>query len=66
MADARRVAVVVVICRDVRAGVGVLDGEMVTIESAYPLSFHQLNSLIILPAARLEDRTPAIIFMFRA
>jgi hypothetical protein len=38
MVDARRVAVVVVICRDVRVGVGVLDVAMVTTESAYPLS----------------------------
>lgn len=43
MVVARRVAVVVVICRDVRVGVGVLDAVMVMTESAYPLSLLSLG-----------------------
>jgi hypothetical protein len=67
MADARRVAVVVVICRDVRVGVGALYVEMVTTESAYPLGLlQQLNLLTIRPAVRVVDKTPATISMFRA
>ena len=43
MVDALRVAVVVVIYRDVRAGVGVLDAVMVTTEEgAYSLSLLSL------------------------
>jgi hypothetical protein len=41
MVDARQVAVVV-ICRDVQAGVGVLDVVMVTTESAYPYCMYSL------------------------
>jgi len=44
MVDARRVAVVV-ICLDVRVGVGVLDVVMVTTDRAYPHCIHWLNDL---------------------
>ena len=48
MVDARRVAVEVVICRDVRVGVGVLDVVMVTTESAYPDTKSAPTGLIFL------------------